>query len=132
MFKKVVFTITIIIFILSIVNAVDESENPAYILLVSLLAILSPFLSACIVFLIKGKAHRPKVLEICTYIVGAVGLACYVGYATNRTTDQDTAAHMHLIFFAVVYGVFSFFVMTMGVGISFIGRKSPVTPLLGK
>ena len=33
---------------------------------------------------------------------------------------------MHLILFPVVYGVFSFFVMTIGVGISFIGRKSPM------
>jgi hypothetical protein len=132
MFKKVVFTITIIIFILSIVNAVDESENPAYIFLVSLLAILSPLLSACIVFLVKGKTHRPKVLEICTYIVGAVGLVCYAGYAANGTTNPDTAAHMHLILFPVAYGVFSFFVMTIGIGISFIGSKSPVTPLRGK
>jgi len=131
MFRKIIFTVTLTIFILSIVNAAGESKNPAYILLVSLLAILSPLLSACIVFLIKGKVHRPKVMEICTYIIGAVGLACYAVYAANGTTDPNTSAHMHLILFPVVYGLFSFFVMTVGISISLIGRKRPVIPLPG-
>ena len=123
MFRKIVFTVILVIFILSIVNAIDESENPVYVFLVSVLAILPLLLSACIVFFIKMNVRIRKVMEICVYIVGAAGLACYAAYAANGATAPDTSAHMHLVLFPTVYMLFSFFVMAVGAGVSFIVVK---------
>lgn len=123
MFKKIIVIVILTIFILSTINAVDESQNPIYIILASLLAILPPVLSACMVFFVN--ANKSKVMEICVYFIGAVGLFFYTIYAVNGTTDPDTSAHMHIILFPVVYGLFSIFVLTIGIRISsFVKAKT--------
>jgi len=134
MFNKIIAIVILLIFGLSVINAADEAIGVVYeasgfvyvvvdVVVVSFLAVLAPIISMAIAVLMRKVVRRPKVPEIGAYIVGAVGLVAYTYYVANGQTDPNTAAHMHVVLFPVLYVLFSLVVMALSVGVSFIGGR---------
>jgi hypothetical protein len=69
----------------------------------ALLSIISPGTCWSVAFL---RRRRNKVNSVCytgAIVISVIGLIAYYGYATTGPSDPDTAGHMHIVFFPILY-----------------------------
>ncbi len=69
----------------------------------ALLSVVSPGTCWVVAFL---RRRRNKVNSVCyagAIAVSVIGLLAYYRYATTGPSDPDTAGHMHIVFFPVLY-----------------------------
>ena len=100
------------IFTLAFVNAADEEiYGVLRIVRYSFYAIAAPTAAVGFVIYTQRRRGNPLILHLGAYLVLAVGLCGYGTYAANGKTDPNTAAHMHVILFPVIYCAYTLITM---------------------
>jgi cytochrome bd-type quinol oxidase subunit 2 len=119
-FKVVYLAGICLVFGLSMINARDEGFDLYWMGLLSLLAVLAPLITAR--WALKARDHEPQPVlsRVCAFIVLGVGVAAYTYYASNGRANPDTAAHMHVVTFPILYLILALAVMGLSTALGHV------------
>ena len=123
MFKKASVLGIALMLVLSVVNAADENYGAGGILILSFFAVAAPTLAVVIASYAKNQVKKPLLLQIGAYVVLVLGVIAYGYYAANGKTDPDTAAHMHVVLFPIIYTALCLIIMFVFGLVGFISNK---------
>jgi hypothetical protein len=111
---------------LSVRDATKEGYDLVSAMFVSPLAILSPTAALLAAWFGAEGTRRPVALQIGALLVGLIGFAAYACYALRGPSNPDTAGHMHVLGFPILYAVATMGIMIVGGGIASAGSEPPL------
>jgi predicted neutral ceramidase superfamily lipid hydrolase len=122
-FKKAPVLGIALILVLSAVNAADENYGVGGIIILIFFSVVAPTLALVIASFAKNQVKKPLLLQIGAYVVLVLGVVTYGYYVVDGKTDPNTAAHMHVYFFPIIYTALSLIIMFVFWLVGFISNK---------
>jgi 4-amino-4-deoxy-L-arabinose transferase-like glycosyltransferase len=112
-----------LIFLLSGFDTYQERGEWIETLFIGVIAIIAPVITVIWAGIRKRVVELRWWRAIISGVVFAVGLSAYAYYASNGPSDPDTAGHMHVILFPIIYLMFTLTILAVSSALAKLCHK---------